>query len=101
MSNLVPINDRIVVKIVQDDEKTSSGIYIPESALAKSPIARAEVLAIGEGIILSTGVRIPPAVNVGDIIIYQRGAGMNIAVEGVSYLILTEREIIGILKSES
>lgn len=98
MSSLIPINDRIVVEMVQDEERTSSGLYIPDSVSAKSPVARAKVLATGDGIILSTGVRVTPAVNVGDIIIYQRGAGMNMSVDGVSYLILTEREIIGILR---
>ncbi len=92
-----PLADRIVLKIAEvTEEKTKSGLYVPDSAKEKPQ--EAEVLAVGPGALNEKGERIPMEVKVGDKVIFSKYAGLEIKVDGEEYLVLSERDILGILK---
>ncbi|NLJ72819.1 MAG: co-chaperone GroES [Syntrophomonadaceae bacterium] len=92
-----PLADRIVLKVAEvTEEKTKSGLYVPDSAKEKPQ--EAEVLAVGPGALNEKGERIPMEVKVGDKVIFSKYAGLEIKVDGEEYLVLSERDILGILK---
>lgn len=95
--NIQPLGDRVVVKVIEvTDEKTKSGLYVPDTAKEKPQ--EAEVLAIGPGAINDKGERIAMEVKVGDKVIFSKYGGMEIKLDGEEYLILNERDILAILK---
>jgi chaperonin GroES len=89
-----PLGDRVVVKVVEvKEEKTKSGLYVPDTAKEKPQ--EAEVLAVGPGALNDKGERIPIDLAVGDKIIFSKYGGMEIKVEGEEYMILSaERDIL-------
>lgn len=89
-----PMNDRIVVRLVEAEEKTAGGILLPDSAKEKSQ--RAEVIAVGEGRRGDSGDRIPLTVSVGDHILFGKYAGTDIKYEGQELKILQENEVLAI-----
>ncbi len=91
-----PLADRLVLKVAEvAEEKTKSGLYVPDTAKEKPQ--EAEVLAVGPGALNDKGERIPMEVKVGDKVIFSKYAGMEIKIEGEEYLVLSERDILGIL----
>ncbi|MDO4539840.1 MAG: co-chaperone GroES [Syntrophomonadaceae bacterium] len=91
--NIKPLNDRVVVKVIEPaEEKTKSGLYVPDTAKEKPQ--EAEVLAVGPGALNDKGERVPVDVAVGDKIIFSRYGGMEIKLDGEEYLILAERDIL-------
>lgn len=98
MSELQPIGDRIIIEPFDTEAVTQGGIVLPQSTVVKEVTQKAKVVAVGAGLILSTGVRVEPEVKVGDIIVFNRMAGVEIKVDQKPYKILTERDIIGILR---
>ncbi|HZK44428.1 MAG TPA: co-chaperone GroES [Syntrophomonadaceae bacterium] len=91
-----PLADRLVLKVDEvAEEKTKSGLYVPDSAQEKPQ--EAEVLAVGSGLLNEKGERIPMEVKVGDKVIFSKYAGMEIKIEGEEYLVLSERDILAIL----
>lgn len=91
-----PLADRIVLKVAEvAEEKTKSGLYVPDSAKEKPQ--EAEVLAVGPGALNEKGDRIPMEVKVGDKVIFSKYAGLEIKVDGEEYLVLSERDILAIL----
>ncbi|MBZ4688365.1 MAG: chaperonin GroES [Clostridia bacterium] len=91
-----PLGDRVVVKPVEVEEKTASGIVLPDTAKEKPQ--QAEVIAVGSGRVLENGERIPMEVSVGDKVIYSKFAGTEFKQGDVEYLILNERDILGIVE---
>lgn len=92
-----PLADRLVLKVAEvAEEKTKSGLYVPDSAKEKPQ--EAEVLAVGPGVLNDKGERVALEVKVGDKVIFSKYAGMEIKVEGEEYLVLSERDILAILK---
>ncbi|MGR6835274.1 co-chaperone GroES [Syntrophomonas erecta] len=92
-----PLADRLVVKVLeQAEEKTKSGLYVPDTAKEKPQ--EGEVLAVGSGALNDKGERIVMDVKVGDRIIYSKYAGTEVKVDGEDYLILSERDVLAILK---
>ncbi len=89
-----PLGDRVVVKVAEvKEEKTKSGLYVPDTAKEKPQ--EAEVLAVGPGALNDKGERIPIDLAVGDKIIFSKYGGMEIKVEGEEYMILSaERDIL-------
>ncbi|QGT98761.1 Heat shock protein 10 kDa family chaperone GroES [Candidatus Syntrophocurvum alkaliphilum] len=88
-----PLADRIVVKVVEvAEEKTKSGLYVPDTA--KERPQEAEVLAVGPGFLNEKGERIALEVSVGDKVIFSKFAGTEIKVDGDDYLVLSERDIL-------
>lgn len=93
--NVRPLNDRILVKRVEEDQTTKGGIIIPDSAKQKPQ--RGEVVAAGEGRIIEGGKKIPLDVKVGDTILFGRFSGTEIELNGVEYLMMKEDDILGII----
>ena len=95
--NLKPVGDRVIVEIVEDDEVTTSGIYLAPTARDNSPVYRASVLAVGAGRITDRGNRIPMPLNVGDEIYISRYGGLDIEIEGKDYIIVRETDILAVV----
>jgi chaperonin GroES len=94
--NIRPLYDRIVVKRIESDaEKTSGGLYIPDTAKEKPQ--EAEVVAVGKGKRLEDGQVAALDVQVGDRILFGKYSGSEIKIDGVEYLIMREDEVLGIL----
>jgi len=92
--NIQPMGDRVVVKVAEvKEEKTKSGLYVPDTAKEKPQ--EAEILAVGPGALNDKGERIPIDLAVGDKVIFSKYGGMEIKVEGEEYMILSaERDIL-------
>ena len=82
---LKPLGDRIVVKVIEDTEQTSGGIFIPESAKEKPQ--KGEIVAVGLGKVNDKGEREPMDVKVGDTVLYAKYAGTDVKMDGVEYKI--------------
>jgi chaperonin GroES len=95
--NLQPLEDRIVVRPNESEERTASGLVIPDTAKEKPQ--QGEVLAVGEGRWDEDGEkRIPVDVKVGDTVVYSKYGGTEITVEGEDLLILNGRDVLAIVK---
>lgn len=92
---LKPLQDRIVIKVIEDTEQTSGGIFIPDSAKEKP--RKGEVVAVGEGKTNDKGEKEPMGVNVGDIILYAKYAGTDVKMDGVEYKILSIKDALAVL----
>jgi chaperonin GroES len=91
-----PLQDRVIVKRVQEEEKTKGGIIIPDTAKEK-PI-EGEVLAAGNGKILEDGQVRPLDIKVGDRVLFAKYAGTEIKVEGEEILMMREEDILGVIE---
>ncbi len=89
--NLKPLGDRIVVKPSEGEERTASGIVLPDSAKEKPQ--EGEIVAVGAGR-TEDGKKIEPEVKVGDKVIYSKYGGTEIKSDGVEYLILRETDVL-------
>ena len=91
-----PLGDKIVIKVVEDTEQTSGGIFIPDSAKEKPQ--KGEVVAVGEGKTNDKGEKEPMGVNVGDIVLYAKYAGTEVKMDGVEYKILSIKDALAIVE---
>ncbi|MFZ4576057.1 MAG: co-chaperone GroES [Phycisphaerales bacterium] len=91
-----PLEDRVLVKPMEAETKTASGIYLPESAKEK-PI-RGEIVAAGPGKRLENGQRGQMSVKVGDTVVFGKYAGTEVEVKGAKHLIMRESELLGVLE---
>jgi chaperonin GroES len=89
---LQPLGDRIVVKAVEQENQTKSGIFIPDSA--KERPQEGSVIAVGPGRVNDDGSRIAMDVAVGDVVIYSKFAGTEFEEDGEEYLIMKETDIL-------
>ena len=89
--NLRPLGDRLVVKPIEPEEKTASGIYLPDQA--KERPQRGSVIAVGPGR-YEDGARVPMLVAEGDEVVYARYGGTEIRLEGEDYVILREADVL-------
>lgn len=88
-----PLADKIVVKVMEvTEEKTKSGLYVPDTAKEKPQ--EGEVLAVGPGAMNDQGERLPMTVAIGDRVIFSKYAGTEIKLDGEEYLIMAERDIL-------
>lgn len=92
---LRPLEDRVVVKPVEAEEKTKSGIVLPDTAKEKPQ--QGEVVAVGPGR-YEDGQRIPMEVKVGDRVIYSKYGGTEVKIEGEEYIILSSRDILAVIE---
>ncbi len=92
---LKPLGDRVVLKLVEQEEKTRGGILLPDTAKEKPQ--KGEVLAVGSGKVLDSGEKIPLDVQVGNKVIFGRYSGTEVKVEGEEYLIVSERDILAVV----
>ncbi|MCD6419824.1 MAG: co-chaperone GroES [Synergistetes bacterium] len=93
---LKPLGDRVVVKPIKEEQKTKGGIVLPDTAKEKPQ--QGEVIAVGSGRVLDNGQKVALEVSVGDKVIYSKYAGTEVKLEDEEYLILSERDILAILK---
>lgn len=91
-----PLQDRILVKRLASEEKTASGIIIPDNA--KERPMEAKVVAVGAGKVLDDGTRRSPEVAVGDTVIFGKYSGTEVKLDGEEHLILKEDDILAVLK---
>ena len=91
---LTPIGDRVVVKPEPEEQKTKSGIVLPDTAKEKP--SEGTVEAVGSGRILDNGQKVPLEVKIGDKIIYSKYGGTEVKIDGEEYIILAERDILAI-----
>ena len=92
--NIKPLGDRVVIKVLEVEEKTPSGIVLPDKAKEKPQ--EGEVVAVGTGKVLDNGTKVELEVKVGDRVIYSKYAGSEIKVKGEEYLILRQDDILAI-----
>ena len=93
---LKPLQDRIVIKVIEDTEQTSGGIFIRDSAKEKPQ--KGEVVAVGEGKTNEKGEKEPLEVKVGDIVLYAKYAGTDVKMDGVEYKILSIKDALAIVE---
>ena len=93
--NLKPLGDRVVVKPVEKEEKTKSGIVLPDTAKEKPQ--EGIVQAVGTGRILDNGTKIPMELKVGDKVLYAKYGGNEFKVDEIEYLIVSEKDVLAIL----
>ena len=91
-----PSADKLVIEIIDDEEQTSGGIFIPDSAKEKPQ--KGKVVAVGSGRTLDNGEKEPMEIKVGEIVLYAKYAGTDIKVDNVMYKILSARDVLGILE---
>ena len=96
MANIRPLQDRVIVKRLKEEEKTKGGIIIPDSAKEK-PI-EGEVLAVGNGKVQEDGKVRPLDVKVGDRVLFGKYSGTEVKLDGEEHLILREDDILGIIE---
>lgn len=93
-----PLNDKVVVKALKQEEKTKSGIVLPDSARDEKP-EQGEVVAVGEGKMLENGTRVAMSVKVGDKVLFTKYSPDEVEIEGVKYLVIEEEKILGIVEA--
>ena len=91
-----PLGDKIVIKVIEDAEQTSGGIFIPDSAKEKSQ--KGEVIAVGQGKMNEKGEREPMDVKVGDVILYAKYSGTDVKIDGTEYKILSIKDALAIIE---
>ncbi|GAE36593.1 co-chaperone GroES [Halalkalibacter akibai] len=92
---LKPLGDRVVIELVESEEKTASGIVLPDSAKEKPQ--EGKVVAVGSGRVTENGERVALEVSEGNTIIFSKYAGTEVKFEGKEYLILRESDILAVI----
>jgi chaperonin GroES len=93
--NVRPLGDKIIVKRVEAQEKTASGIFLPESAKEKPQ--EAKVIALGDGKVLDSGERAAFQVKKGDTVLLSKWGGAELKIDGNEYIIVTEEDILAVI----
>jgi len=91
-----PLQDRVIVKRLEEEQKTAGGIIIPDTAKEKPQ--QGEVLAVGPGKVLESGTKLEMTVKVGDRVLFGKYAGSEVKIEGEEVLIMREDDILGIIE---
>ena len=94
--NIVPLNEKLVVKRLEAEEKTAGGIVLPDTAKEKPK--QGKVLSLGEGKLLENGKRAPFQVKEGDRVLFTSYAGNEVTIDGEEYLIMTEEDILAVVE---
>ena len=95
--NLKPLGDRLIVRAIEEEEATASGIVLPDTAKEKPQ--KGKVLAVGDGKIDDNGSRVPLDVAEGDEVLYSKYGGTEIVVEGEDLLVLRESDVLALVQS--
>jgi chaperonin GroES len=93
---VVPLGDKLVVKRLETEETTSGGIVLPDAARSKPQQGR--VLSVGDGKLLSNGIRVSHEVKEGDRVLFSRYAGAEVDVDNEELLIMSENEILAVVR---
>jgi chaperonin GroES len=94
--NIRPLHDRLIVKRMEEEERTKGGIIIPDNAKEKPQ--QGEVVAVGSGKVLDDGKRSPLEIKKGDRVLFGKYSGSEIKIDGNEYLMMKEEDILGIIE---
>jgi chaperonin GroES len=94
--NFRPLHDRVVVKRIEEEQKTKGGIIIPDTAKEKP--MQGEILAVGPGARNDKGDLVPMGVNVGDRVLFGKWSGTEVKIDGQELLIMKESDIMGVIE---
>ncbi len=94
--NIKPLADRVVVQVLESEEKTKSGIVLPDTAKEKPQ--QGKIKAVGPGRYTDDGKQVPMTVHEDDTVIFAKYAGTEVKLEGEEYLILKESDILAVVK---
>jgi chaperonin GroES len=95
-ANIRPLHDRVLVRRLEENERTAGGIYIPDNAKEKP--SRGQIIAIGKGKLLENGDIRPLDVKVGDTVLFGKYAGTEVRVAEQDYLVMREDDIMGVIE---
>lgn len=95
-TSIRPLNDRIIVRRVEDQEQMRGGLYIPDTAKEKPQ--EGEVIAVGNGKLLDSGQRIAIDIKAGDRILFGKYSGTEVKLDNEEYLILREDDVLGVIE---
>jgi chaperonin GroES len=93
-----PLQDRVIVKRLEEEEKTKGGIIIPDTAKEKPQ--EGKIIAVGKGKMTEDGKLIPLDVKVGDKILFGKYSGTEVKIEGEEHLIMREEDILGVIEGK-
>ncbi len=93
---LKPLGDRLIVRPIEEEETTASGIVLPDTAKEKPQ--RGKVIAVGPGKLLDDGKRATPSVKKGDEVYYGKYSGTEIKIDGEEYVILKESDVLAVIE---
>ena len=93
--NVKPLEDRVILKPMEAEEKTSGGIIIPDNAKEKPQ--RGEVVAVGSGKVTDKGQKVEMTLKKGDRVLYGKYSGTEISIDGTDYLIVRESDVLAVL----
>ncbi len=93
--NLKPLGDRVILKVLEAEEKTSSGIFLPDNAQEKPQ--QAKVVAVGPGTHNDKGELVAINVKEGDVVIFAKYSGTEVKYQGVEYLIVKESDLLAVV----
>jgi chaperonin GroES len=93
--NIKPLGERVVIKVIENEVTTKSGIVLPDTAKEKPQLG--EVLAIGSGKLLDNGQRVALDVKVGDRVLFAKYAGTEVKLDGEEYMVLKENDVLAIV----
>lgn len=94
--NVRPLEDRILIKPLDPETKTASGIFLPESAKEKP--MQGKVVAVGPGKLMDNGERIKPTVKKGDTVVFGKYSGTEVEIKKVTHLIIRETDLLGLIE---
>lgn len=97
--NIRPLYDRIIVKRIDQEKQTASGIYIPDTAKEKPE--QGEVVAVGTGRLMQDGNLQPLLVKQGETVLFGKYSGQTVKLEGEEYLVLKEEDVLGIIENKA
>jgi chaperonin GroES len=90
-----PLQDRVIIKRLEEEQKTAGGIIIPDTAKEKPQ--QGKILAVGPGKVLDNGTRLEMTVKEGDVVLFGKYSGSEVKIEGEEVLIMREDDILGII----
>jgi len=93
---LRPLADRVVVKVLESEEKTKGGIFLPDTAKEKPQ--QAKVVAVGPGKTLEDGSKAPVDVKEGDVVLFAKYSGTEVKLDGSEYLVIAEKDILAVVE---
>ena len=91
-----PLNDRVLVKRLESEEKTAGGLYIPDTAKEKP--SKGQVVAVGPGKVDDNGNRVALTVKKGDMVLFNKYAGTEVKLDGTDHLVLREDDVLAIIE---
>ena len=91
-----PLEDRVLIKPLEPEKKTTSGIFLPESAKEKP--MQGKVVAVGPGKLLDSGERVVPSVKKADTVVFGKYAGTEIEIKNTKHMIMRESELLGLIE---